>query len=200
MKIVASFPAFDIIDLEQDVIALTLEQVDNLTGLKFCVSKETRSHGNLYPEVSPNCAAYYAQAYNECPVESEARCDRLGHEKFWLNNIGAMITSSKQPKGIRILLKPGQKMEMYGQLLEVFQKGNSDHYGFKLLEQEARTVIAKNSVVRLRSTVKHHECPEGRVDNKTAVVRDVLSEGRVWLQEDLVGCQWWNLDDLELAN
>lgn len=131
MKTVATFPAFDIIDLEQDVIALTLEQVDNLTGLKFCVSKETLRHGNLYPEVSPNCAAYYAQAYNECPVEAEARCDRLGHEKYWINNCGAMITSSKQPKGIRILLKPGQKIEMNGVVLEMFQKGNSDHYGLK---------------------------------------------------------------------
>jgi hypothetical protein len=131
MKTVAAFPAFDIIDLEHEVIVITREQLDNFTGLKFCVAKETRNHGNLYPEVAPGCAAYYAQDYNECPVEAEARCDRLGHEKYWINNCGSMITSSKQPKGIRILLKPGQKIEMNGVLLEVFQKGKSEHYGLK---------------------------------------------------------------------
>jgi hypothetical protein len=130
MKIVASFPAFDIIDLEQDVITLTREQTDNFTGLKFCVAKETRID-TLYPEVAPGCAAYYAQQYNECPVEAEARCDKFGHEKYWINNCGAMITSSKQPKGTLILLVPGQKMEMNGVLLEVFQKGKSEHYGLK---------------------------------------------------------------------
>lgn len=133
MKTVATFPAFDIIDLEQDVITITREQLDNFTGLKFCVEKQTRSHGNLYPEVAPNCAAYYAQDYNECPVEAEARCDKLGHEKYWINNCGSMITSSKQPKGIRILLKSGQKIEMNGVTLEVFQKGKSEHYGLKLV-------------------------------------------------------------------
>ncbi len=199
MKTVASFPAFDIIDLEQDVITVTREQTDNFTGLKFCVAKQTRIDA-LYPEIAPGCAAYYAQDYNECPVEAEARCDKLGHEKYWLNNVGAMISSTKQAKGIRILLQPGQKMEMNGQLLEVFRKGNSEHYGFKLLVPVAGTVIAENSVVRLRATVQNHECPEGRVDNKTAVVRSVLSEGRIWLKEDLAGCQWWNIDDLELAN
>jgi hypothetical protein len=133
MKTVASFPAFDIIDLEQDVITITREQTDNFTGLKFCVSKETLRHGNLYPEVSPNCAAYYAQDYNECPVEAEARCDRLGHEKYWINNCGSMITSTPKAKGVRILLQPGQKIEMNGVLLEVFQKGKSEHYGLKLV-------------------------------------------------------------------
>lgn len=198
MKTVASFPAFDIIDLEHDVIVIAREQMDQFTGLKFCVAKQTRID-TLYPEVRPYCAAYYAQDYNECPVEAEARCDKFGHEKYWINNCGAMISSTPQPKGIRILLKPGQKIEMNGQLLEVFQKGNSEHYGFKLLSPVAGTVIAAKSVVRLRSTVKNHECPEGRVDNKTAVVRAVLTEGRVWLEDDLVGCQWWNIDDLELA-
>lgn len=131
MKTVAAFPAFDIIDLERDVITLTREQLDDFTGLKFCVAKETRTD-TLYPEVRPYCAAYYAQDYNECPIEAEARCDKLGHEKYWVNNCGAMITANKKAKGIRILLKPGQKIEMNGQTFEFYQKApRSEHYGLK---------------------------------------------------------------------
>lgn len=134
MKTVATFPAFDIIDLEQDVIVLEREQMDGFTGLKFCVSKETKRHGNLYPEVRPYCTQWYALDYNEDPVAAVERCVNLKHEIYWINNCGAMITKEQGPKGQRILLKPGQKISMYGQLLEVFQKGNSEHYGFKLLE------------------------------------------------------------------
>jgi hypothetical protein len=132
MKTVAAFPAFDVIDLEQDVICIAREQMDNFTGLKFCVAKETLRHGTLYPEVRPYCAAYYAQDYNECPVAAETRCDDLKHEKYWVGNCGAMITSEKRNKGVRIFLKPGQKIEMNGVLLEFYQKApRSEHYGLK---------------------------------------------------------------------
>lgn len=131
MKTVADFPAFEIIDLELETIAMPRDVLDSFTGLKFCVAKETIRHGTLYPEVSPGCAAYYAMQYNEDPVAAEERCDRLGHEKYWINNCGAMITAEKQAKGVRFLLKPGQKILMNGKLLEVFRKGNSEHYGLK---------------------------------------------------------------------
>lgn len=131
MKTIATFPAFDIVDLEQDIIELPRALMDSFTGLKFCVSKETARHGNLYPEVRPYCAAYYAEDYNEDPVESEERCDKLGHEKYWINNCASSITSHQRDKETRILLRPGQKIMMNGKLLEVFRKGNSDHYGLK---------------------------------------------------------------------
>ena len=134
MKTVADFPAMTVVDLEQDVIELSRESLEQFNGLKFCVSKETIRHGNLYPEVRPYCAAYYAQDYNEDPVEAEARCDKFGHEKYWINNCGASITSHERAKETRILLKPGQKILMNGKLLEVFRKGNSEYYGLKNAE------------------------------------------------------------------
>lgn len=136
MKTIADFPAFEIVDLELNIITMTPETLNRDTGMKFCVAKETIRHGTLYPGVSPSCAAYYAMSYNEDPVEAEARCDRLGHEKYWINNCGAMITADKQAKGVRFLLKPGQKILMNGVLLEVFQKGNSEHYGLKEIAAE----------------------------------------------------------------
>lgn len=135
MKTVATFPAFDIVDMEQDVIELSRESLEQFNGLKFCVNKETARHGNLYPEVRPYCVAYYAQDYNEDPAEKEARAVKNGHELYWINNCGAMITSEKRAKGTRILLNPGQKILMNGVLLEVFQKGkNSEHYGLKAVK------------------------------------------------------------------
>ena len=133
MKTVADFPAFSIVDLEQDVIELPRESLEQFNGLKFCVSKETIRHGNLYPEVRPYCAAYYAQDYNEDPVEAEARCDKFGHEKHWISNCGAMITSDKRAKEVRILLKPGQKILMNGVMLQVKAKG-FDHYSLIVAE------------------------------------------------------------------
>ena len=54
-----------------------------------------------------------------------------GHELYWINNCATSITSDKRAKEVRILLKPGQKILMNGKLLEVFRKGNSEHYGLK---------------------------------------------------------------------
>lgn len=132
MKTVADFPAFEIVDLEIDIINLTRDVLDRFTGMKFCVSKETLRHGNLYPEVSPYCVAYYAQDYNEDPVASEEREKSRGHELYWVNNCATSISSDKKAKGVRFLLKPGQKIRMNGKLLEFYQKGkNSEHYGLK---------------------------------------------------------------------
>ena len=65
MKVIADFPAVTIVDVEQDVIELSRDDLDPFTtGMKFCVSKETTRHGNLYPAVSPYCVAYYALDYN----------------------------------------------------------------------------------------------------------------------------------------
>lgn len=134
MKIVADFPAFDIVDLEQDVIVLEHSQLKNHlsdSSEKFCVAKETRRHGTLYPEVSPYCTQWYALDYNECPKAAVERCTELKHEIYWINNCASSITSHQRAKGRRILLKPGQKVDMDGVILEVYRKGNSDHYGFK---------------------------------------------------------------------
>ena len=63
----------------------------------------------------------------------------------------------------------------------------------------SKSQIVKGSTVRLRPDVKHHVCPPDRENNKTAVVFAVLSEGRLHLEQDLVGCKWWNVTDVELV-
>lgn len=46
----------------------------------------------------------------------------------------------------------------------------------------------------------HHQCPEGRADNKTAVIRNFMGEaypGGVVVEDDLRGCRFWNINDLQ---
>ena len=57
--------------------------------------------------------------------------------------------------------------------------------------------------VKLRKSVKkYHKCPEGREDNKTAVIDTFLPDmasGALRTVEDLEGCQYWNVDDVVLV-
>lgn len=132
--IVVSVPAFDVVDLNQEIIDLPFGSIgDGIggPGYRFCVEKETRRHGTLHPEVSPNCSAYYAMQYNEDPVAAEARCIERGHELYWVNNCCASITSDKRARWEMVLLKPGQKIRMHGRVMEFYRKGNSDHYGLR---------------------------------------------------------------------
>ena len=57
----------------------------------------------------------------------------------------------------------------------------------------------EGDTVKLSLSVKNHECPEGRDDNSTAVIRATYGEdGRCChLDQDLHGCRFWNMDDLE---
>lgn len=47
-----------------------------------------------------------------------------------------------------------------------------------------------------------HRCPEGREDNKTAVIilEGFNGEGSIRVDRDLNGCLYWNLDVLEIAD
>lgn len=125
MTTVADVPAFFVVDLNEEVIDLTFEVLQHM---RFCVNKETARHGNLYPEVSPNCSAYYAMEYNEDPDASMAQCAERGHEQFWINNCGSSITAHQRAKYILVLLKPGQLVKMYGQTLKVEQIRKTEHY------------------------------------------------------------------------
>uniref|UniRef100_A0AB39CEP4 Uncharacterized protein n=1 Tax=Pseudomonas phage HRDY3 TaxID=3236930 RepID=A0AB39CEP4_9VIRU len=132
--LVKSVPAFDVVDLNQEIIDLPFGSMGDgigKPGLRFCVAKETMRHGTLYPEVAPNCSAYYAMEYNEDPVAAEARCIERKHELYWVNNCASSLVSHDRARWEMVLLKPGQKIHMHGRLMEFYRKGNSDHYGLR---------------------------------------------------------------------
>ena len=58
--------------------------------------------------------------------------------------------------------------------------------------------VQVGSKVTLKPTVIH-SCPEGRENNMIATVRYAGENGEVFLQEDLQGCNWWNIEDLLVA-
>lgn len=62
-------------------------------------------------------------------------------------------------------------------------------------------LIKPGDTVKLSPLVKNHTCPEGRDDNDTATVSTTYGVGgrSVQLNEDLHGCKYWNMDDLDLA-
>lgn len=62
--------------------------------------------------------------------------------------------------------------------------------------------IKEGDTVRLiESRILNHTCPEGRINNSTAVVMYVYGEemDHIRLQEDLHGGQFWNSADLEVV-
>jgi hypothetical protein len=60
--------------------------------------------------------------------------------------------------------------------------------------------IAVGHVVRLKQGVKC-SCPDGRENNRSAVIRGLLTDikGGVFLDRDLHGCRYWNINDLQLV-
>jgi metal-dependent hydrolase (beta-lactamase superfamily II) len=119
MKTVATFPAFDVVDLEIDVINITAAHCDHFSGMRFCISKESMRHGNLYPEVSPNCIAYYC-ANDEGGAEvAIARSTERKEPLYWFNNCGSSITAHARPHYTMFLIKEGQKVRMADTLLSV---------------------------------------------------------------------------------
>lgn len=70
-------------------------------------------------------------------------------------------------------------------------------------ELESPDTIKEGDTVELKPMSHagmHHECPEGRTDNKTAVIRGFMGDdypGGVVMVDDLRGCRFWNIQDLQ---
>lgn len=62
----------------------------------------------------------------------------------------------------------------------------------------ATQTIQPGDTVKLKKGVKH-TCPEGRDNKRTAVVRSIYNGDNVMMEDDLRGCLYWNIDDLELV-
>lgn len=131
--IVKSVPAFDVVNLNQEIIDLPFGSMGDgigKPGLRFCVEKQTKID-TLHPEVSLGCVVYYALENGDDVEESVERSKRFGHEMYWVNNCGSMITSDRRARWEMVLLQPGQKVRMNGLVMEFYRKGNSDHYGLR---------------------------------------------------------------------
>jgi hypothetical protein len=62
---------------------------------------------------------------------------------------------------------------------------------------KAESLVGKT--VRLKKP-KSWRCPEGRENNKTAIVRSAFEDyGGLLMERDLHGCRYWNVEDVEPA-
>jgi hypothetical protein len=112
--IVADFPAYQIIDMNQDVIRLTAEDAELQ---EFAAPHQTRNHGTLYNMLLAGSVRTYARKHRADEVAAVERAKRLGHKLFWLINLPVMLTAEKRAKTTKVLLKDGQKIELDGTLL-----------------------------------------------------------------------------------
>jgi hypothetical protein len=118
MKTVYTCPAYEVIDLEIEVINMPFEVLQE-RGFKWCVAVESARFGVQCKEVSPGCVAYYAQEYGSDPVAREEKARANKENLYWLNNCGSSLTSHQRATETRILLKAGQRVTMNGKTLEV---------------------------------------------------------------------------------
>jgi len=140
MKTVATYPAFDVVDLETEVIHLSAEVCNDRlgSGIKFCTAYESRRHGTLYREVSPNCIDYYCADIYTTPEEMAAQIAKSAERKdprFWFNNCGACITAQAMPHYTMFLIQEGQLVTMAGHTLRVRIVG--DYIRLDVVEQAA---------------------------------------------------------------
>jgi hypothetical protein len=128
MKTIAQFPAYDVIDLELDVIEMSREIAN---GLTFCVAYESRNHGTLHSRVHPYCADYYEREAGGGDAEVKEAIEAMeknGHDIFWISNLATTITSSNREREAWHILRDGQKIRMAGQLLEIKKLPQGDIY------------------------------------------------------------------------
>lgn len=147
MKTLITYPAYDIIDLEQDVIEITDADCNHNTAdrRKFCIVAETHRREVFHQEVTPfNIWEYYerislADALPELVADAE-KDDRMA-ELFDLANCGVSLTSHTRAREQWIVLQVGQKVMMRGYLLQVAML-DRNHAGFEVLQAPGAEPVA----------------------------------------------------------
>lgn len=135
MKVIANFPAFDVVDLETETLNITAAMCDHFSGFRFCIAKQTMRHGVMYPEVSPNCVAYYCADDEGGAQAAIERAKANRHELYWFNNCASSLTSDNRPHYSMFLIKEGQKITMAGATLVVRIVGG--HIRLDVVEDQA---------------------------------------------------------------
>lgn len=122
MKTVATYPAYDVVDVEQDVI----EWPEN-TEVKMAIPFESRRHGTMYRMYRISGVAAYVRKCNaesgpEFQTDPEAAVERSkarGEPLYWISSCSVSITAWDRPKETHVLGKVGQKIRFDGKLFEL---------------------------------------------------------------------------------
>lgn len=122
MKKVADFPAYEIVDLEQDII----NWPEN-AEFQMAIPYESRSHGTMYRLYYVSGVAAYVrksnaespEQYHRDPVEAVERAKAKGEALYWIQASSVSLTAWDRPKELHVLGGAGQKIRFDGKILEV---------------------------------------------------------------------------------
>lgn len=128
MQIIADYPAYMIVDMEQDVIEWPDDQQE------MAIAYQSRRYGTMYNLHTVNGIANYARRNNDDVAAAIERADSRGEKRFWLNRSCVSISNSQSAKETHILCRDGQKIRFDGQLLVVKHVGH-DHYRVEMINE-----------------------------------------------------------------
>lgn len=128
MKIVADYPAYMIVDMEQDII----EWPDN--DQRMATVYHSRSHGVMYNLNYLGGIAEYARRNGDDVDAALARAAERKEKLFWLNQSCVSISNTQSAKETHILCQDGQKIRFDGQLLVVKHVGH-DRYTVEMISE-----------------------------------------------------------------
>lgn len=142
MKLLITFPAYEIYDLEQDVIEMTPVDCDvsNPDRRRFCIVAKSARGEVYHQEVYPfNVWDYYAKIgkVDELPeMVALAESSNTVENLFDLTSCGVSITAHDRPREKWFVLQVGQKVRMAGYLLSVAM-ADRNHGRFEILTAPA---------------------------------------------------------------
>lgn len=120
---IAQYSAYSVMKVEADVLVVSREVA---RMVQFATPRQTRNYGVLFDMFNLSGVAAYAAEYGQDEAEAVARAKKNGHELFWLNKIGACITSHERVHEYHLQVLPGQKIMFDGVLMEVQPEGNNN--------------------------------------------------------------------------
>lgn len=121
MKLLRTYAAFEVYDLEQDVIEITSDDCTHGDTFRiFCFVGQCRKGGTFEQEVMPGNVWEMAKEMGSSEEETAAfvaKTEKAGHELCWFNKTGCAISSSYKPSREKWhVINRGQKIRMAGRL------------------------------------------------------------------------------------
>lgn len=121
MKLLRTYAAFEVYDLEQDVIEITSDDCTHgETFRQFCFVGALKSGGTIEIDVMPGNVWEMAKEMASSEEETAAfvaKTEKAGHELCWFNKTGCALTNGWRPAREKWhVINRGQKIRMAGRL------------------------------------------------------------------------------------
>ncbi len=135
-KVVASFPAYDIV----------APKVCSLTNLPVFKANETVAlkGARVYSIFTFGSVASFAMEMNDCPIESYQDAVEKGHKTHWLNANAVTISADRQAKETHYEINVGDEILFEGLVFRVEKDWNNNLKLVKIETKDERMNRAYN--------------------------------------------------------